>query len=88
MLIVWGERDHTIPIEHGRAAHRALPNSIFRTLPDAAHFPNLEDPEGLASALLEFIAATDPVPPDALSDWGSVLEGRAPRSRRAGGALV
>ncbi len=88
MLIVWGERDHTIPLEHGRAAHRALPNSMFRTLPGAAHFPNLEDPEGLAAALLEFIAATDPVPPEALSDWGSVLEGRAPRSRRAGGALV
>jgi hypothetical protein len=88
MLIVWGERDHTIPLEHGRDAHRALPNSMFRTLPGAAHFPNLEDPEGLAAALLEFIAATDPVPPEALSDWGSVLEGRAPRSRRAGGALV
>jgi len=88
MLIVWGERDHTIPLEHGRAAHRALPNSMFRTLPGAAHFPNLEDPEGLAAALLEFIGATDPVPPEALSEWGSVLEGRAPRSRRAGGALV
>ena len=87
-LIVWGERDHTIPLEHGRAAHRAMPSSVFRTLPGAAHFPNLEDPAGLAAALLEFIAATDPVPPETLSDWGSVLEGRAPRSRRAGGALV
>ncbi len=88
MLIVWGERDHTIPLEHGRAAHRALPNSMFRTLPGAAHFPNLEDPEGLAAALLEFIAATEPVPPEALADWGTVLEGRAPRSRRAGRAFV
>src|SRR5881227_1204610 len=48
-LIVWGERDHTIPIEHGRAAHRAIPDSRFATLPKAAHFPHLEDPEGLAA---------------------------------------
>ncbi|HEY8810572.1 MAG TPA: alpha/beta hydrolase, partial [Solirubrobacterales bacterium] len=25
-LIVWGERDRTIPIEHGRAAHEAIPH--------------------------------------------------------------
>src|SRR6185312_1734576 len=81
-LIVWGERDHTIPIEHGRAAHFAMPHSHFRTLPGAAHFPNLEDPAGLAGALLDFIAATDPAPPDALSDWGAVLAHRSPRSRR------
>src|SRR3954463_3653011 len=47
-LIVWGGRDNTIPIEHGLAAHRQVPNSRFVTLPKAAHFPNLEDPEGLA----------------------------------------
>jgi pimeloyl-ACP methyl ester carboxylesterase len=88
MLIVWGERDHTIPIEHGRAAHRAIPRSMFRTLPAAAHFPNLEDPDGLADALLEFIAATEPAPAEALADWGAVLAGRSPRSRRAGRALV
>jgi pimeloyl-ACP methyl ester carboxylesterase len=35
-LIVWGERDNTIPIEHGRAAHEATPNSTFKTLPRAA----------------------------------------------------
>ncbi len=82
MLIVWGERDHTIPLEHGRAAHLAMPNSRFRTLPDAAHFPNLEDPDGLAAALLEFIAETEPAPAEALADWGAVLAGRSPRTRR------
>ena len=47
-LIVWGERDHTIPLAHGRAAHEAIPHSRFETLPGAAHFPHLEDPEALA----------------------------------------
>jgi pimeloyl-ACP methyl ester carboxylesterase len=87
-LIVWGERDHTIPVQHGLAAHHAIPGSIFRTLPRAAHFPNLEDPDGLSAALLEFIAATEPAAPEATANWGAVLAGRSPRSRRDEQALV
>ncbi len=87
-LIVWGERDHTIPLAHGRAAHEAMPHSHFRTLPGAAHFPNLEDPDGLAAALLEFIAATEPAPVEALADWGAVLAHRSPRTRRPDRALA
>jgi pimeloyl-ACP methyl ester carboxylesterase len=77
-LIVWGERDRTIPIEHGRAAHAAIPNCRFETLPKAAHFPNLEDPDGLATVLADFLATTAPVRIDD-SDWAAVL---AQRSRR------
>src|SRR6185369_12292188 len=40
-LIVWGERDNTIPIQHGLAAHSLIPQSRFVSLPGAAHFPNL-----------------------------------------------
>jgi pimeloyl-ACP methyl ester carboxylesterase len=79
-LIVWGERDRTIPIEHGRAAHEAVPHSQFRTLPRAAHFPHLEDPEGLADALAEFIETTTPHRIDD-AEWSEVLESRAPRRR-------
>jgi pimeloyl-ACP methyl ester carboxylesterase len=80
-LIVWGERDRTIPLEHGRAAHEAIPNSRFVTLPPAAHFPHLEDPEGLAAALGEFFEATAPHAIDD-ADWGELLESRVPRRRR------
>ncbi|MEA2201290.1 MAG: hypothetical protein QOI89_1886 [Solirubrobacteraceae bacterium] len=86
-LIVWGERDHTIPIEHGRLAHAAIPRSMFRTLPSAAHFPHLEDPDGLSQLLREFIAGTQPgLIEDA--DWGAVLARRSPRSRRLGDAAA
>jgi pimeloyl-ACP methyl ester carboxylesterase len=86
-LIVWGERDNTIPIDHGRLAHEAIPHSVFRTLPAAAHFPHLEDPEGLSELLREFIAATQPgIIEDA--DWGAVLARRSPRSRRLGDAAA
>jgi pimeloyl-ACP methyl ester carboxylesterase len=68
-LIVWGERDNTIPLSHGFDAHVAVPGSRFETLPRAAHFPHLEDPEGLAAVLRRFLEATEPVRiPDAR--WG------------------
>jgi pimeloyl-ACP methyl ester carboxylesterase len=81
-LIVWGERDNTIPIEHGRYTHAQVPHSRFETLPRAAHFPHLEDPDGLAAVLRDWLATTEPARLDD-ADWGSVIAHRAPRTRRA-----
>jgi pimeloyl-ACP methyl ester carboxylesterase len=75
-LIVWGERDRTIPIEHGRAAHAAIPHCRFETLPRAAHFPHLEDPDGLAATLADFLATTAPVR-IVDSEWAAVIAQRA-----------
>jgi pimeloyl-ACP methyl ester carboxylesterase len=82
-LIVWGERDNTIPLAHGEAAHHAIPGSHFLTLPNAAHFPHLEDPAGLAAALDDFIAATEPARLDD-ADWGGLISPRAFRRRHEG----
>jgi pimeloyl-ACP methyl ester carboxylesterase len=79
-LIVWGERDNTIPLSHGREAHRAIAGSRFVTLPRAAHFPHLEDPEGLAAALRDFLETTEPARIED-ADWGALLEPRSPRNR-------
>jgi pimeloyl-ACP methyl ester carboxylesterase len=79
-LIVWGERDNTIPLRHGLAAHEAIPGSYWRTLPGAAHFPHLEEPEALAEVLREFIAQTSPASIED-ADWGAVLARRSPRTR-------
>ena len=81
-LIVWGERDHTIPLEHGRAAHAAIPDSRFVTLPRAAHFPHIEDPEGLAAALADWLATTRPARLGH-RDWEAIVAGRARRTLRA-----
>jgi pimeloyl-ACP methyl ester carboxylesterase len=81
-LIAWGERDRTIPLEHGIAAHRAIPGSRFVTIPGAAHFPHLERPDELATALLDFIASTEPARFDEAT-WQALLRGRSaarPRS--------
>jgi pimeloyl-ACP methyl ester carboxylesterase len=82
-LIVWGERDRTIPLAHGRAAAEAIPNCRFVTLPEAAHFPNIEDPEGLAAALRDFLETTEPGAIED-ADWGEVVGSRSPRRRLRG----
>src|SRR4051794_4956851 len=81
-LFAWGERDRTIPIAHGLAAHAAVPHSSFVTLPGAAHFPHIEAPDALASALLEFIASTEPAALDE-ADWRALLRGRSEARPRA-----
>ena len=86
-LIVWGERDHTIPLAHGLTAHHAAPGSRFETLPAAAHFPHLEDPAGLAAILGDFIATTEPARIED-GDWGAIVSPRAPRSRREVGSMA
>jgi pimeloyl-ACP methyl ester carboxylesterase len=86
-LIMWGERDRTIPLAHGRSAHEAIPHSFFRTLPNVAHFPHLEDPDGVARILREFMRETAPGRIED-ADWGAVLAHRSPRSRRRSGAAA
>jgi pimeloyl-ACP methyl ester carboxylesterase len=85
-MVVWGERDNTIPIDHGRAAHRAIPGSVLRTIPGAAHFPHLEDPAALAELLREFVSSTQPGTIED-RDWGAVLARRS-APRRAGDAAA
>jgi pimeloyl-ACP methyl ester carboxylesterase len=74
-LLVWGGRDNTIPAGHGRAAHEAIPHSRFELLPRAAHFPHLEDPDGLADVLLDFIGTTEPCRLDD-ADWSELISSR------------
>jgi pimeloyl-ACP methyl ester carboxylesterase len=82
-MIVWGERDNTIPLAHGRRAHEAAPTSRFRTLPRAAHFPHLEEPDALVAVLREFLEETEPCELDD-GDWGLLLSKSAlPRRRLA-----
>ena len=86
-MIVWGERDHTIPAGHGRRAHKAIPGSRFHTLANAAHFPHLDDPHGLSEALRSFIKETSPAAIED-GDWGAILARRSPPSRRIGDAAA
>ncbi|HTR88886.1 MAG TPA: alpha/beta fold hydrolase [Solirubrobacteraceae bacterium] len=79
-LYVWGERDNTIPLAHGREAQLASPGSRFATIPNAAHFPHLEDPRALAAILADFLATAEPARIED-GEWGHIVAPMAPRSR-------
>jgi pimeloyl-ACP methyl ester carboxylesterase len=59
-LLVWGERDPIIPVDHGRQAHELMPGSRLEIFPDAGHFPFNDDPERFAAVLTDFVATTEP----------------------------
>lgn len=59
-LIVWGENDRIIPVEHGRRAHAAIPGSRLAVIPGTGHFPHAEEPAHFVSILRDFLAATEP----------------------------
>jgi pimeloyl-ACP methyl ester carboxylesterase len=54
-LIVWGERDQVIPVEHARIAHEAVPGSQLEVFPGAGHFPHIDAPERFVQVLLDFV---------------------------------
>lgn len=59
-LLIWGEDDHIIPVEHGRAAQEVVAGSRLLTLPEVGHYPHLEAPDQVVDALTEFIHGSDP----------------------------
>jgi pimeloyl-ACP methyl ester carboxylesterase len=58
-LIVWGERDDIIPVDHAYAAHEAIAGSVLRILDDVGHFPHVEDPMQFLEVLTDFLATTE-----------------------------
>ena len=76
-LIVWGGKDSIIPIEHGRAAHEAMPSSRFEVFEDAGHMPHHDDPERFAATLTDFCATTEPARLET-DHWRPLLTAGAP----------
>jgi pimeloyl-ACP methyl ester carboxylesterase len=64
-LIVWGERDPIIPVEHAYTAHRLVPGSRLEVFPDAGHFPHLDDPLRFLRLLIDFVERSEPAEIDA-----------------------
>lgn len=57
ILVLWGDRDHLIPIEQGRAFARSLDGTFFRAFPGAGHYLHNERPEDFVQAVLAFLDA-------------------------------
>jgi pimeloyl-ACP methyl ester carboxylesterase len=75
-LIVWGERDPIIPVEHARAAHRLVPGSRLELFPGAGHFPHLDDPLRFVRLLIDFMATSEPAQVHA-GRWSELLRSGA-----------
>jgi pimeloyl-ACP methyl ester carboxylesterase len=74
-LIVWGDSDPIIPVEHGIAAHEAIPGSRLEILEGVGHFPHLERPERFTELLLDFLATTEPSTTDIDAYRAELLRG-------------
>jgi len=75
-LIVWGERDNIIPVEHAYAAHDAMPGSRLEIFEGSSHFPQSEEPERFAAVLRDFMDTTDAAQLDPAA-WREMLLGTA-----------
>ncbi|HET9442039.1 MAG TPA: alpha/beta fold hydrolase [Acidimicrobiales bacterium] len=71
-LVVWGEKDRTIPVSHAAAAHRAVPGSRLEVFDGCGHFPHVERPERFVEAVRDFVDTTDPMRLTA-GEWAEVL---------------
>jgi pimeloyl-ACP methyl ester carboxylesterase len=58
VLVIWGAADRMIPVEHGEAYAKAIPEARFLLLPEAGHLPQLEAPDRLLAAVRDFTQAT------------------------------
>lgn len=56
-LLLHGERDPWIPVEHVHRMHADIPNSELILIPDGGHFLPLDTPAAVARAVLSFIEA-------------------------------
>jgi pimeloyl-ACP methyl ester carboxylesterase len=67
LLVVWGEKDAIIPVEHGRAVGAAVPTARLEVFAQSGHFPHLTEPARLSGLLREWVATTEPAVLDAHS---------------------
>ena len=56
-LVLWGERDEVTPIEHSRQIADSIPGAVLKTIPDAGHIANIDQPEAFNRHLAEFLNA-------------------------------
>ena len=74
-LIIWGDQDGIIPVEHAYAAHDAIEHNRLEILEGLGHFPHVEDPERFSEILIDFVDSTEPgaIGPEPL---GEILRGQ------------
>jgi pimeloyl-ACP methyl ester carboxylesterase len=54
-LIVWGEDDQLLPVQHAYSAHALIPGARLRVFPACGHAPNIEHAQAFNQDLLAFL---------------------------------
>ncbi len=54
-LIIWGDKDEVVPVEHAYRFHKDIPKSEFVLYENIGHMPMEEIPERSAKDMLEFL---------------------------------
>ncbi|MGE2733262.1 alpha/beta fold hydrolase [Mycolicibacterium vaccae] len=57
-LIIWGDKDRIIPIDHGYGLREALPRCRLEVLDGVGHFPHVERPMAVVDVIEDFIDTT------------------------------
>ena len=88
-LIVWGERDRIIPVQHvPKRRTRAFGAAVSEVFEAAGHFPYLDCPFRFVSILTDFIRSTKPADVDAVSVADEIRDRAAPRPAGEGSAAT
>jgi pimeloyl-ACP methyl ester carboxylesterase len=55
VLVIAGEQDGIVPPDYQRALAACFPRATFSTVPEAGHFPHMEQPAAVFGAVGEFV---------------------------------
>ena len=55
VLVVWGESDGIVSPDYGKAYSEFFPNSTFKLIAEAGHYPQKEQPERTLEVIKEFL---------------------------------
>ena len=58
VMVIWGDQDAIIPVEHAYAAHEARPDVRLEVLTGVGHFPQVERPTEVVDLIDDFISST------------------------------
>lgn len=56
VLILAGEQEQAVPIEHHETLHKLIPNSQLKIITNVGHLMTLEEPETVNKIIIEFIS--------------------------------
>jgi pimeloyl-ACP methyl ester carboxylesterase len=60
-LVLWGEQDGVVAPGYGERLAAGLPNARFERIANAAHYPQIEQPDAVAAAI-ERVSSDDVIP--------------------------